>query len=341
MIMAGKSVTSANDQIRPVSLEYIYQALTKVGTELEAKVKQLRALKAMHPEAFRKAKTQLPYLVFGKFEPGIRRKENFAFTEYVMIDVDKLSAIGLSVSAAKDALQKNPGVVLLFVSPGNDGIKALFKLDRRIHNPGYYSLFYKKFAANMAAIYKLEGAVDLVTSDVSRCCFMSYDPDAYFNPEAIAINPHAILDPNENQNLFSVEKEIKQALERQEEILGTLKEPTLPLADEVLAAIKMRIDPLAAKKPSKDKKIAQTEALEPAVILISNKLPEVGIELLQAIPISYGRQLKLKAGKYEAQVNLYHGQAGFKAVPTTLSNTNEELAKMAAEAILAFLNQEA
>lgn len=338
MLMAGKHVTQPGDPLQPLTVERMFRGLTNAGGPMAPLVQQLRALKTMNPDAYRKAKPQLPYVVCGQFSPAVRRKENFAFTEHFIVDIDKLSLKELDPEAVKRLLKQDESVALLFTSPGNDGVKVLFNFKERIHDAGYYSLFYKRFTARFATRHRLEGLVDLVTSDVSRCCFMSYDPDAWYNPNAAPVDHTAFLDPDSLDHLGDALTEIKVAAENAAKAITDLplalpKEGAHTLPDEVLLQIKQKLNPSLAARVPKAKEYIQPSELDEVMPGITKALADLDMPVMEARPISYGKQIKVKAGIHWAEVNLFYGKGSYKVVETTKTGSNKQLAEMAAQAI--------
>ncbi len=334
--MAGKNVTQAGDQLHSLSLERLYLGLTQPKGNLIDLLQQLRSLKTIDAAAYRKAKTQLPYIVCGNFNPAQRRKENFAFTEHFIIDIDHLVNIDSSPDEIKKLLKPDERVAMLFTSPGGDGVKLVFNLQTRIHDAGYYSAFYKIFAASFAVQYRLEGAVDLVTNDVSRCCFMSYDPQAVYNEKALPVDAADYLDEGSLEGLFEASKIVKMAEQTKKELngddlLASLEKQNLP--DDVLMKIRQKLNPALAARQPKTKEYYQPVELEQTMPQLKESLLQMGISLTETHPIQYGKKLKLSAGAYWAEINLFHGKHGFKAVQTTKTGSNKSLAAMALQAI--------
>ena len=77
---------------------------------------------------------------------------------------------------------------MAFCSPGADGLKLLFRLEEKCEDEALFSAFYKQFALTFSQKYQLEGVIDTQTSDVTRACFMSYDPEAWYRPEALPVD---------------------------------------------------------------------------------------------------------------------------------------------------------
>ena len=113
-----------------------------------------------------KLKRKLPAVSFGgKFErrsnEGLIEPSNLAVLDFDDVDKDfKENLIGDSIIHAA------------FVSPSGNGVKALVKIGTKSSYSNYYKELTRRY-----------GSVD-VGGDVSRLCFVSYDPDIYINPDS-------------------------------------------------------------------------------------------------------------------------------------------------------------
>lgn len=346
MLMTGKNITQAGDKLHPIEVSYFYQALVQPSSEIAEKIQQLRALKTMQPHAYRRAKTMLPYVVCGKFQPAVRRRENFVCTQHFILDADRLSARELTTSGLKQILQNDPHILLMFTSPGNDGLKILFQLLHPLHDAVYFSAFYKTFASHFARRYHLEGIIDTVTCDVSRACFLSHDPEAFYNPAALPLdaaqflNPHNINAIAEAENLWKeVEEEAKALQGANPQTQQDTTNDANDLPPDVLLQIKARIHPrLAALQQQK----AQRSSIQPPeLVAILEQMKEYlaaeGLQLLEAKPIDYGRQLKIGLEQQWCEINLFYGKRGFKVVKTTKTGSYAPLANVAAEVLEIFI----
>ena len=78
----------------------------------------------------------------------------------------------------REILKKNKHVVLLFVSPSGNGLKAVIRvkndLDKQTH-PQTFKAFNKLFKYDY---------FDIACSNLDRVCFESYDPNIFINYEA-------------------------------------------------------------------------------------------------------------------------------------------------------------
>lgn len=349
MLLAGRQVTQMGEILKPVEVAYVFEAIMRKGSDLANMVEQLRAIKTMQPDAYRKAKTRLPYLVCGNFQPAIRKKENFVSTNYIMLDADKLSSHSLSPNSLKNILALDERILLMFTSPSNDGLKILLHLSSPIHDTGYFAAFYKTFATSFAKQYNLMGVIDWVTHDVSRACFMSHDTHAIYNPNAVTIDPSQFLNKENLQELNEAETIWKEYQQQEIEVLEqhSLLSPidqdkqSQDLHQDVLLEIKRRIDPKLAIKQERQilKKAYQPEQLEEMIPKLQEALFESGLILEQAKAIEYGRQLRIKAGKFWCEINLFYGKKGFRVVKTTKTGSHAPLTDIAAQAVEVLIDE--
>lgn len=97
---------------------------------------------------------------------------------FLTIDFDHIR----NLYSLKSRLIENTSfkTVLAFTSPSGDGLKWIIEIDI-----GAYShlTWFNSIFAYLRCNYKIEA--DKSGKDVSRCCFLPYDPEAYINPEFI------------------------------------------------------------------------------------------------------------------------------------------------------------
>ncbi|HZL11569.1 MAG TPA: BT4734/BF3469 family protein [Prolixibacteraceae bacterium] len=67
---------------------------------------------------------------------------------------------------------------LMFFSPSGDGLKWIVPIDLK---EGTHLQLFKAIAAYIKATYKLE--IDNSGKDISRACFLPFDPEVYINPK--------------------------------------------------------------------------------------------------------------------------------------------------------------
>ncbi len=336
MIQAGKNVTIREDALQKIKPEYLYHKLINPDADISSRIRQLRIVRQMNHAQYSQLKKSLPYVVCGIFNPPYRRTENFAYTEYFMVDIDKISEKEMSLQALRSQLQSDTRVMLSFVSPGEDGLKLMFRLKERCYDAGIYSLFYRLFVKQFSIKYHLQQVIDARTCDVARACFVSMDSDAYFNPEADPVDIKAYINEDDTSELFRLQKELDR------DQAG--KEPSKPKEkeggpdDESLMKIKALLNPklrnLAERK--------ETFVPDELNVLMERLLPylaDAGLLVDEVVNIQFGKKLKLKLNFREAEINLFYGKKGYSVVQSPRKGTNEALNELCAELINQFLLQ--
>jgi len=79
-------------------------------------------------------------------------------------------------------LQTDPYITAVFLSPSGKGVKAVIK----IKDPQRHKETHADVAHYFNNVYRLtdKEKVDLSGSDTTRACFISHDPDVYYNPDS-------------------------------------------------------------------------------------------------------------------------------------------------------------
>ena len=129
-------------------------------------------------DAADKLKKQLPaFTPSGTFNNGRKADLLTEYSSHIILDVDKITPEQVNDIITKAALI--PNTFAAFISPSGNGVKILVY----VNNPGEY---HKTAYAQAAAYYETKLAIKFDPSgkDVSRLCFMSYDPDCYRNLDA-------------------------------------------------------------------------------------------------------------------------------------------------------------
>jgi hypothetical protein len=208
----------------------------------------------------------------------------------------------------------------------------MFRLSEPCRDQALFSAFYKVFARRFAEQWGLMEVMDFKTSDVTRACFLSVDPQAFYRPDA---QPVAIRDFLPDLDFGKAEKEIREAEKAIREQAGPAQKRVHDLADEVLARIKQKLNP--NQRQPREKQYFVPPEVDDAMGLLGERLAKLEMEILQTAPISFGRKVKVKAGAHWAEINVFYGKNGFKVVKTTKSGSHPELAELAATAMDAIL----
>lgn len=106
-------------------------------------------------------------------ETGLVRHSNL-----IVIDFDHLKRL----HQLKTALINNPyfDTVMIFISPSGDGLKWIVKIDLEKNT---HLQWFRAIETYVKINYHIQ--IDKSGKDVSRCCFLPYDPCVYLNEKYI------------------------------------------------------------------------------------------------------------------------------------------------------------
>lgn len=338
MLLFGTNIQSAADELKKVQEEYLYNSLRNPKPTIAATIQQLRIVYSMDAKAYAQLKRRLPYFVCGQFNPPFRRKENFAYTESFILDFDHLSSKQLSMKTIRDNIVKDEQVMMCFTSPSEDGLKVMFRLKERCYDAGLYSIFYKAFATTFAMRHNLTQVTDSKTSDVARACFISIDPNAYFNPNSIPVDIKAYLDESNPDLLFK----IKHEQDKHDKVIKKSDDEQVPLPKDpdkdILTRIRQQLNP-KAQLPIEQHPAYVPERLNEIIAELKLFIEETGLQVTEIINIQYAKKIRARLGQKEAEVNLFYGKRGFSVVISPRLGTNKELNELLADLIKAFLQK--
>ncbi len=329
MLMFGIHITQVNDPLQKISIERLYRGIRYPKSSFQDFIRQLQTVRSMDVRKYRNLKKQLPYFVGGLFHPAIRRKEHFASIRHFVLDLDHISAAGKNIEEMALQLREIPGVMLNFRSPSGDGLKVLFRLSEECRDAALFSSFYQLFAHRFAQKWGLEQIVDYKTHDVTRACFLSYDPGAWYDPIADEIDMNEYITAN---NFDKAEKDIReteQAIQKAEKRTETMK--TSGPDEDTLLKIKQKLNPNYRLKKKKEYYVPPE--VDTALELLKKGLPAYDIQLAETSAIQYGRKLKLQAGSIWAEVNIFYGKRGYSIVKTPKTGSNPDLATLAVQVL--------
>lgn len=326
-LQIGLHITQANDPLQKVPLQRIHHALLHPKPDFKQQIERLRMIRTMDMRQYKRLKTGLPYFVCGHFHPAIRKREHFSSIQCFVVDMDGFEWADCKREDVIKALCTDERLLLLFTSPGGDGLKAMFRLQEACQDAGLYSAFYKAFIQKLALQYGLEKVIDTVTSDVSRACFLSFDPNTYYQPDALPVVLTDFFDPSQEADaLRKIDKANEQLAKQQTDKPDNTKAHKGP-SDEVLLAIKQRLNPNFRPKPPKAAPHIP-ERLHEVMPAIIKALQANDMLVLEEIPISYGKQIKAGMGHHWAEVNVFYGKRGFSVVKSTKTGSQAQLAEL-------------
>lgn len=338
MLSVGSTITSSSDSLKKVPIDYLYHSLRNPKADIESRIRQLRIIRDLDNKQYSLLKRQLPYIVCGMFNPPFRRTENFAYTEFFILDIDHLSEKELIASDIRKRIEADGQVLLCFSSPGEDGLKILFRLKERCYDAGLYSLFYKAFAKDFSKRYQLEQVIDTRTSDVCRACFISVDHMAYYNPEAEMVDINSYLLQTDTSSLFDLKKEFEKEEKKREDASEKTKEKNDP-EEVVLNQIKALLNPKSGKRVKEKAPTYVPDQLNEIITDLGKYIEQTGVIVYEIINIQYGKKIRLKLGIRLAEINLFYGKHGYSVVQSPRCGTSSDLNQLIADLIQLFLDE--
>jgi len=322
MIMAGGKITDPNNALIKISTEYLYKTVKDPGLKLANLIENLRKVKQISSARYNQLKKELPYIVCGIFSPPFRRIENFSKINYFILDLDHLSIKSMNIIKLRQKLTRDERIHCIFISPGEDGLKILFKLDSPFYDAAQYKLFYKRFADSFARMYSLEQVIDSVACDVSRACFLSYDENAFFRRDSVKIIAKDIVDFEDPELLQLVRKDNmannKNKTESKDD-RGEIRD----LDAEKIQHIKSLLG--VKYRKSAPKQIYVPEELEEIKENVKKVFEEFDIVTDEILSINYGKKYRVHLGRKKGEVNLFYGKKGYVVVKSPKRGTDPEL----------------
>ena len=152
--------------------------------EWQAQVDRLRVIRAdKGGGAYNRAKVRLPSF----FISGTASSPRALLTHSGLIQVD-LDDLDDRLSRIRDEIVADPQVAAVFTSPSGGGLKIVFRLEP-LSSPLDRDEHKRAFAAVTAHFEKCYKVTpDQQCKNLNRHCLVSYDPDLFLNPTAIAFN---------------------------------------------------------------------------------------------------------------------------------------------------------
>jgi hypothetical protein len=158
-------------KVYPVSHIDIQKFIEMLGRE-QLLVTQARA--TSDKEKRDSIKRRMNYVTFGGTFKRRGNENLIKSSGYACFDIDNLT----DVMELKDKLITDKYTHLLFVSPSGNGLKLIFKIPE-VKSDEEYKEYW-----NSISQYLNLPAADEKTKDIARACFMSFDDEAYFNPDS-------------------------------------------------------------------------------------------------------------------------------------------------------------
>lgn len=336
MISVGANITNNTVALQKVTVKYVFDSIRNPRPAIASQIRQLRIIRELDDKQYAQLKRQLPYFVCAMFSPPYRKADNFAYAEYFILDIDHVSAKQISMPALRRKVEADSRVVLSFLSPGEDGLKVMFRLRERCYDSGLYSVFYRSFLQSFSRQYGLQQVVDRQTCDVARTCFISMDPHAYYNPDAEAVDMQSFLPADDPEGLFGLKHEQEVLLQMSEEGRKDEKPRVAEPDRQVMEHIRGL---LGLKKQKEQKPIFVPQVLNDIIDDLVQYIEQTGVSVTEVRNIQYGKKLRFALGLKEAELNLFFGRKGFSVVSSPRTGTNEELNELMVNLVSNYISE--
>ena len=310
MLYFGNNITR-NEPLQQIDFNHLNELLN--DRAIASLVARLRRLKKIDQKGYQQQKKILPFVTGSEFRNDIRKGENLVAAHCFILDIDHIKTQP-DLQSIKDKLATDTRIKLMFVSPGEDGLKVFFNLASPIENSKTFSDFYKSFTTRFAQQYKLEKYLDFKTHDATRVCFISNDESAYYNPDSDLVTWQKFI---QSSDLFQqAEKYAKQ-----QEKPTSENEPVQEVYKEIL----QKLNP---KTPRPKRDVFVPPILNNVIAPIEKGLKEYKFTLNKVEDIQYGKKINIVYEKQMAELNVFFGSKGFTVVKVNKRGTNAELAEV-------------
>lgn len=318
LLSSGQQITSATDTLRAISLADV-AIWVRTNAVLQHQTERLRKLAQFDQNAFKTAKTSLPYVVGSVFANGIRRINSLAEATYFVLDLDHCTGLEGQVP---ESIRADLSVAFAFISPSGEGLKLFFRLLDPCTDAQTFSAAYRSFAGDFGLKHGFVKSVDLRTADVTRACFLAYDPMAYYNPDAMPVD----------WRLWLPEQGLLGELQGDDDIdsdrVVSVRKPAVerPINEAAYRDVLRAINPNMPCRREKQTFVPnELWAIEPAVRAVCTQFTW---ELTGFTPLNYGLKVAVKQGFRRAEVNVFYGKKGFSVVQSPKTGTDLTLANL-------------
>lgn len=316
LLSFGQQIASTSP-LQPISLAAVAEQV-RADEALQHQTARLRKLVQFDRDAYRVAKTSLPFVVGSIFADGVRRTEALEQATYFVLDLDHCAGLD---GAVPDSIRADWSVALAFVSPSGEGMKLFFRLLNPCTDAKTFATAYRHFAGDFGGRHGFVKSIDLRTADATRACFLAHDPAVFYNPDAMPVDWRLWL-PTAGEAIDLA------APAFMDEPAGHAPAKRTPAAerpiDEVAyAAVRQMISPnTTVRRPKQTFVPDELAEIEPAVRSLCGRL---GWELTELAPLNYGLKVAVKHGLRRAEVNVHWGKRGFSVVKSPKTGTDPAL----------------
>ena len=168
----------------PIADKQLDDTLKAIGSGAWNKqIEKLRDYLAKgNQKGFENLKKSLPaFTPSGLFAGGRKLEYLQQYSGFVILDIDKLSNDKLL--KAKETAKQSKYCYACFTSPSGKGLKILVKVNSEKEN---HKTAFLQLQSHFEKLLNVE--IDKSGKDITRLCFVSFDPDIYINSNAETFN---------------------------------------------------------------------------------------------------------------------------------------------------------
>ena len=159
-------------------------------------------------ETYDRIKKSLSAVTFAGTFKDTRKNENLGdYSGLIVLDLDHVEQ---GLAELKAEVTGDPHTMLCFVSPSASGMKIVVKVDS---DADYHTLAFQQVLDHYHKKYGIE--IDPSGKDLARLCFLSFDPEVYFNPDSqvfdVEISMTELINSGDHLRLFSRAVEMTEA----------------------------------------------------------------------------------------------------------------------------------
>jgi len=170
------------------------------GDKYKSAITKIRATKDKDERT--KLKIKLDYITPGGIFSTRSNQNMVKHSGFLHLDIDNLTPD--QIEPVKNSLMSSDYTHILFLGPSGNGFKVFIKIPIVSDN-----LTYRGFYEAVLKEYNLPDNLDTQIKDISRACFMSYDPDIYYNPDSKVFTKYTTSStPTEQTSLNRINSDI-------------------------------------------------------------------------------------------------------------------------------------
>jgi hypothetical protein len=154
---------------REVSIDYVFDKI-RTGGDFKESIEKIRILNQDNEDAAQDLKKTLAGVTFCGIFKNRKAKDLIKSTGLAILDLDHL---GNDLNRIREDFSADPYIYAIFVSPRGNGLKMLIRIPEVKDDTEFKKYFF--------ALQNRYPLADPSGKDISRFCFISYDPEIYIN----------------------------------------------------------------------------------------------------------------------------------------------------------------